>query len=269
MTTPTTPPGWYPDPAGSGTQRFWTGTQWAEPPTTESPAASAGSTAAAPSGATEPPAAPEPPPLDYPGPPQADGRKSLIRNYIIGVAAGLALLLAVSVWGAFNQPEPIRMGSPSTSLTEEVEPDIGSTDTSDSVATDEPAADDLEPSGTVDANLDFAVASIEATNNVSSPTNEYLSKDAQGEFIVVGLSITNVGGETAFYMANLQKLVSGTDSYEADPEASYYLGNIYEEIEPGATVESSLVFDVPPGTVPDALEVHGDAIGSGTMVPLQ
>jgi hypothetical protein len=28
MTNPTTPPGWYPDPSGTGGQRYWDGTQW-------------------------------------------------------------------------------------------------------------------------------------------------------------------------------------------------------------------------------------------------
>jgi hypothetical protein len=30
MTNPSTPPGWYPDPAGTGAQRYWDGTQWTE-----------------------------------------------------------------------------------------------------------------------------------------------------------------------------------------------------------------------------------------------
>ena len=30
MTTPSTPPGWYPDPAGGPGQRFWNGTAWGE-----------------------------------------------------------------------------------------------------------------------------------------------------------------------------------------------------------------------------------------------
>jgi hypothetical protein len=30
MTNPTTPPGWYPDPSGSGGQRYWDGTQWTQ-----------------------------------------------------------------------------------------------------------------------------------------------------------------------------------------------------------------------------------------------
>ena len=33
MATPGPPPGWYPDPTGSGGQSYWNGTAWGEPPT--------------------------------------------------------------------------------------------------------------------------------------------------------------------------------------------------------------------------------------------
>jgi Domain of unknown function (DUF4352)/Protein of unknown function (DUF2510) len=261
MTTPNTPPGWYPAPDGSGAQRFWDGAKWAEEPATAA-------------GATEPPPAAEPASFDYSYSAAADdGRAKLIRNYGIAVAAGLALLLAVVLWGSFNKPEPVKMSSPSGSLTEEIEESIESTDASDSGSgvteeSEAPAAD-IEAGDAVDANLQFSIDSLESTTNVTSPSNEYLTKDAQGEFIVVYLVVTNVGTEPAFFMANLQKLRVGADTYEADPEASYYLGNIYEEIPPGGQFESALVYDVPPGTVPEALEVHGDAITGGTIVPLQ
>jgi hypothetical protein len=248
MTTPNTP-GWYPDPQGSGTQRFWDGEQWSGPSTSESPA---------------PPA---PAAFEYAAPAD-DGRAKLIRNYCIAVAAGLALLVTVALWGTFHTPTPVKMGSPSGGITEETV-DIGESIDPSSESIEDSADAPIAADGPVDANLQFFIDTIESTSTVTSPTNEYLTKDAQGEFIVVYLLVTNIGSEPAYYMANLQRLYVGTDAYPADPEASYYLGSSYEEIPPGGEVESALVFDVPVGSVPDALEVHGDAITEGTVVPLQ
>ena len=54
MTTPPTPAGWYPDPDGSGGQRYWDGSEWTEhrAPATPEPA--------------EPPATTEPPGSEQP-----------------------------------------------------------------------------------------------------------------------------------------------------------------------------------------------------------
>lgn len=198
--------------------------------------------------------------MTAPTTPPAGGRARLIRWYGIGVAAGVALLAAAVAWGVFGGDitNTLDLGSPTTS--------------SSGVATAAPTSPGPSPTApgeAVDANLAFTVTAVNTAATVTSATNELLSKDAGGQFIIVSLEVRNVGDETSYYLSNQQKLQSGSDSYEADAAASSYLGSLYEELSPGDEVDTVLVFDVPPGTVPDAIEVHGDAVAAGTDIPLQ
>ena len=59
MTTPPTPAGWYPDPDGSGGQRYWDGTTWTEHRFPAAPVAP-------PPAPVEPPAPAEPAPSAEP-----------------------------------------------------------------------------------------------------------------------------------------------------------------------------------------------------------
>src|SRR6476620_4302306 len=54
MTTPPTPAGWYPDPDGSGGQRYWDGSAWTEHRSPATPEPTAPTTPAEPPGSEQP-----------------------------------------------------------------------------------------------------------------------------------------------------------------------------------------------------------------------
>lgn len=91
-------PGWYPDPSGSGTPRYWDGTAWSTSP-------DAGTT---------------------PGAPHGPNRGRSLLGIGIGVVA-IMLVVAVMVWqpwrsGAWSVPEDTNSAKPTGSQWNELEP---------------------------------------------------------------------------------------------------------------------------------------------------
>lgn len=103
--------------------------------------------------------------------------------------------------------------------------------------------------------------------------SEYLSTTAQGQFCMVDVSITNTGNEAqSFFGDNATLFNAEGQEFSADSEAAIYLedsSSLYEEINPGNSLNSKVVFDVPAGTVPTAIELHDSAFSGGVTVDLQ
>jgi Domain of unknown function (DUF4352)/Protein of unknown function (DUF2510) len=291
MTTSNTQSGWYPDPDGSGGQRFWDGAGWtdhrvpAPAPPVDPPVASRHAAPPEPEAATEPASEPElatisapiwqSPPPSYPGPafesePPRDARSKLIMQYGIGVGVGLVLVIATAVWAATASPNSndITLSSPATT-TGSTAPTTTTEKTTSSESPTETALPAGSPEQGVTPDISFLITAVDSATTITSPDNEYLTKDAQGEFIIVTMDVTDTGTETANYSASLQKLLSGGTAFEPDLEASYYLGSAFEQLAPGDQITATIVYDVPPGTVPDGIELHGDGIGPGITVPFQ
>jgi hypothetical protein len=91
---------------------------------------------------------------------------------------------------------------------------------------------------------------------------------AQGEYIVVHLTVTNTGAEPATFIGMNQKLNAGGITYYVDDEATFYVGGNLAELAPGDQADVAVAFDVPPGTTPESIELHDDPMGPGVVVPL-
>lgn len=207
------------------------------------------------------------PAFDAPLPPAPkDPRSTLILRYSIGVAVGVAAVVATVLYAVFNGngASTIALSTPTPTTTATPTTTVTSTETSAPSETPIPTG---APGDAANANMTFIVTALDSATRVTSSSNDLLTKDAQGEFIIVSMDVTNTGTDPAQYSATLQKLIAGGTSYDADPEASYYLGNIYEELAPGDQIHTAVVFDVPSGTVPDSIELHGDAMSPGFNLP--
>lgn len=121
-----------------------------------------------------------------------------------------------------------------------------------------------------DGDLEFTVTGTRTTKTVG---NEYVSAKAHGQFLLVSLTARNVGGEDELFTAAAQMLYdSKGHPYAVDCVSAAYLGddgaNYIAQLDPGTSVTVSLVFDVPPGTVPDRVELQDSIPTGGVTVRL-
>ncbi|WP_308205550.1 DUF4352 domain-containing protein [Mycolicibacterium frederiksbergense] len=224
---------------------------------------------------------PEPPTAAVPTPPTEPvafaatapqteaGSSGPLKGYLIGVGGLLAVLVAVLVW-AFAFADP---GTDSTEAT-------GADETSETAGTTAPATDSTDPTGTAEGEVigaggqvsdgDVAITSngVEITPTVSAADNEMLTKTASGEFVVVRLTLLNNGELPATFLADQQVLNAGGQTFNTETESTFYLGGISAVLYPGQPVDVAFAYDVPPGTAPESLEVHGDLASPGVVLPL-
>ena len=50
--------------------------------------------------------------------------------------------------------------------------------------------------------------------------------------------------------------------------AGHYVGGGFVDIAPGDVAQVGLAYDVPPGTVPESVELHADPISPGVVLPV-
>lgn len=92
--------------------------------------------------------------------------------------------------------------------------------------------------------VEYVVLSKKSTNKVG---DQYFDKKAQGQYLVIDISIKNLGNESLNVSDNFFKLYNGDKEFETDSEASIYLGDksiIYEDVNPDVTLKGQIVFDV-------------------------
>ena len=292
MTTPQPPAGWYTDPDGSGGHRYWDGHGWtghqapapsappppppSSPPEPPQPSERVGAHRA-PEDRPEPPAQPaEPvgfaaaPPTVNPPQGATDGDRQLLTRYLTVCAGLLAVLVAVAIYAAFfNDEGPMRIGAfedPTTTIMPTMSPTTPADGDRDQTPTDTATA--VPDSGDyTDGALAFTVNAVEITPMVSS-ADLPIDKTAVGEYVVVHMTVTNTSDEPATFLGTFQKLIADGEIYSIDDEATFYAGGALVELNPGDQADVAVAFDVPPGTDPEAIELHADPLGSGVEASL-
>ena len=242
----TTPAGWYPDPEGSGGQRYWTGESWSD-----HTAPDAQMRAAVPAASKS---GPDP-------------------KVIIGLAAGVVALIIVGVVAVVLT---MRTETGADAVTY-IPADSGATA---APATESESVPDTETAGpeetqaagvgeeVVDGNFSFVINGVERAAAVSDPDFPEQQKAAAGEYVIVKLTVTNVGSEPQTFFASFNTLSDGTTVYQSDDEAWVYLDNTLADLNPGDSVQTAVAFDVPVGTDPESIELHDGPFSDGVTVGL-
>ncbi|GGK46149.1 DUF4352 domain-containing protein [Nocardia camponoti] len=126
------------------------------------------------------------------------------------------------------------------------------------------------PAGTEvrDGKFGFTVTGVDAPV-ATVGTNQFLQKTAQGEFIQVHVDIANTSNVAQTYFGSDQKLIDTQGrEFKNDTAAELNVNDssVIGTINPGNKVSVILVFDVPAGTTPAAIEFHDSAFSNGARV---
>lgn len=112
---------------------------------------------------------------------------------------------------------------------------------------------------------DLSYVVTDVTTRQVVGTNRYLQEEADGEFVLVDIEITNEGQESTTISNSHLTLVDSQDrSYSVDSDVFAAVENsfTFEQLDPGLSKEGTLVYDTPTDQEGRRLEVRPAAIFS-------
>ncbi len=126
-----------------------------------------------------------------------------------------------------------------------------------------------------DGKFEFVVKGIEC-GQAAVGSNQYLTATASGQFCSLNMSVQNIGDKSQTMFADNQKLLNASgQEYSYDSTATIYAApdssksSWYSDINPGVTVEGTIVFDIPKDQTPTVAELHDSMASNGINVSLQ
>lgn len=188
-------------------------------------------------------------------------------------AAAVALLLTLAGCGA-STPDAAGPAATSAAQTTTAKPDAKPKPVA------KPPAAKPKPAGpkigvaVSDGKFEFTVTKV--TKGVKKiGTNPYLTKKPQGQFVLLAVTVKNIGEEAQTLDDSSQKLFDAKGvKASSDSTAAIYLSKdgssvFLNQINPGNTVKGTLVFDVALTYVPAVIELHDSPFSGGVKVALR
>jgi hypothetical protein len=122
-----------------------------------------------------------------------------------------------------------------------------------------------------DGKFEFTVTGVDCSKNTLGA--DPVATQATGVFCLVNVSVANIGDEAQTLDSTSQYGYDAAGKkYSTDTEAAFYLENggdtLFEQLNPGTSVDGVLIFDVPAGTQLTKLELHDSAFSGGVTVNL-
>lgn len=123
-----------------------------------------------------------------------------------------------------------------------------------------------------DGKFEFVVTDVQ-TGLSEVGDNPYLQQKAQGQFVVVTMTVNNTSKKAQSLSPSDQKMYDSQGrEFESDPMAAVNVGSdvpVWDQINPGNTVTVKAVYDMPVGAVPDHIELHDSMFSGGAKVSLR
>ena len=112
--------------------------------------------------------------------------------------------------------------------------------------------------------------SVKSVSRASSVGPDLMPQKASGEFIVIRLSLTNVGKDPATISNTDFHLKAGDVTYDASSAGMMAGGFFLEKLNPGVSHTGNIIFDVPASTSPSKykLVVFGNGNGESREIQL-
>lgn len=121
-----------------------------------------------------------------------------------------------------------------------------------------------------DGQFEFTVTKVQ--KGVKSVGDQYVNQKAQGQYVLVSVTVSNIGDKAQMLSDSSQKARDAKGrEFSTDTAAAIYMKNnqvFLNEINPGNSVKGTLVFDMPKGTEPASLELHDSPFSDGVTVKL-
>ncbi|GCD19317.1 Mpr protein [Cellulomonas algicola] len=201
-------------------------------------------------------------PYPVPGTAQPAAKRSWFARHKVLTSIGVAVValtvvsIATSGGGAGNPAAPT-----SAAEDEQTQPPVDN---------DQPAAAPGIGTPVRDGKFEFTVTAIEP--GVPLIGTDSFGQTAQGQFVLVHMTVTNIGAEAQYFDGSSQKAFDAQDrQFSADSGAAIYLpdsNSFLNEINPGNTVTGTVVFDIPTDATLTRLELHDSPFSGGTEVAL-
>jgi len=119
-----------------------------------------------------------------------------------------------------------------------------------------------------DGDFSFVVTGVQRMDAVVNPEHPDIEKVAQGEYVVVQMTVTNTSAEPQTYSGSFNTLFDGSTVYKSDDEAWLYFGHLPPRLNPGDSFDTAVVFDVPRGAEVQSVELHDGPTSTGVTVAL-
>jgi hypothetical protein len=121
-----------------------------------------------------------------------------------------------------------------------------------------------------DGKFAFVVNSVDRSKTAGDLSNEFETVTAQGEFLNVHMTVSNVGDRTQSFFASNQKLSIGGKDFSANDSAAMWTESANVDINPGNNIQAVVSFDLPANTADNGvLTVHDSAFSGGAKIGLQ
>jgi len=122
-----------------------------------------------------------------------------------------------------------------------------------------------------DGKFEFSVTGVDCSKNTLGA--DPISTQAAGVFCLVNVNVSNIGDEAQTLDGTSQYGYDAAgNKYSTDTEAAFYLENggdtLFNQLNPGTSVQGTLIFDVPAGTQLTTLELHDSMMSGGVTVNL-
>lgn len=122
-----------------------------------------------------------------------------------------------------------------------------------------------------DGAFEFVVQEVDCGSQTIG--NDIFNREADGQYCLVGLRVTNIGSQSSRLNDGNQRLYDADGKeYRVLSEARFYLfgsgETLWDEVNPGNTVSGSLVYDVPDHFRPFTIHLKESQLSAGIAVRL-